>query len=112
MLIQFINYGMPILFIIGAVICYITKSQKEDPLYQYGYWAFVVFFVSRLISLAQPFMLSPEIEQEIATAGMPFWITALNLFRELLGIVAFLILVLGFYKSLENEKSKNVQKQL
>lgn len=104
MLFSLINYGTLLLLIIGAIICYIVKSQNENTLYKYGFWAFVLFFVSRLIGLVQPFMLFPEIGPDMVLGGMHLLITALNLSRELLGIVAFLILVVGFYKSLENEK--------
>ncbi|UMZ72983.1 hypothetical protein [Natranaerofaba carboxydovora] len=82
MLFLLTNYGTPILFGIGIVICYIAKSQNEHLIYEYGFWSFVVFLVSRLISIIRPILISPGMGQEMAGGGMPFWLMGLNLFRE------------------------------
>ena len=103
MLFSIINYGMLVVFGLGAFICYVAKSQSGHILYKYGFWSFGLFFVSRLISIIQLLLLSPGLGRDIA-ARDPLLITGINISREILIAAAFIILVIGFYKSFEKEK--------
>ena len=105
MLFLAINFGMLILFGIGAYICYKAKAQKGHPLYNYGLWSFGLFFISRLMSSVQPLLLNLFLEQNMTPGEMPIWATGLNIFRELLMITAFIVIAIGFYKSFLKEKS-------
>lgn len=105
MLFSAINFGMLILFGIGAYICYKAKAQKGHLIYNYGFWSFGLFFISRLVSTVQPLLLNLLLEQNVMPLEIPIWVTGLNIIRELLILTAFIVIVIGFYKSFVKEKS-------
>ena len=47
----FIDYVMLILFGIGIYICYLAKKQDSHLLYNYGFWSFILFFISRFMGI-------------------------------------------------------------
>lgn len=98
------NFVMLAIFGIGAFVCFRAKSQSDNLIFKYGLWFFGLFFVSRLISIVQSFAISSELFQEMMARGIPGWLTGINYFRELLIVVAFVVLIIGFYNSFKKEK--------
>lgn len=87
-------FGLLLVYILGAILLYKYMPKEYHIIYRYGFWAFLLLFGGQL------FHITPWMINMFGYNVNEFIITLSFVLSNLLRLIAMVILLVGFHKSI------------